>query len=188
MIPSIRVFGMVLRSAGWESNFQRRVETDSTVASKIASSAKVSRLGFSRALETARNTFRHANERRRLCSKPMPERRVASDLGDNEVSFIAEADTFFIHPGRRNSTRWNPRKVSTSPTVVDCPLRAGGFAQRTLLSGFQWHLLFNTLGNLEADARRRASVHRLPKQPDAAHHRHEPPPDLLGRSGSLRSG
>jgi hypothetical protein len=42
-ILCIRVFGMALRSAGWESNFQRAVETESTVASKIASLAKVSR-------------------------------------------------------------------------------------------------------------------------------------------------
>jgi predicted pyridoxine 5'-phosphate oxidase superfamily flavin-nucleotide-binding protein len=36
------------------------------------------------------------NERPRLRSKPVPESRMASHLGDNEVDFIAEADTFFI--------------------------------------------------------------------------------------------
>src|SRR5260221_9553951 len=36
------------------------------------------------------------NERPRLRSKPVPESRMASHLGDDEVSFVAEADTFFI--------------------------------------------------------------------------------------------
>jgi predicted pyridoxine 5'-phosphate oxidase superfamily flavin-nucleotide-binding protein len=36
------------------------------------------------------------NARPRLRSKSVPESRTASHLGDNEVSFIAEADTFFI--------------------------------------------------------------------------------------------
>src|SRR3984893_4107331 len=49
-IPCIHVFGMVPRSAGWESNFQRVAGTGSTAASKVALSVKVSRLGFSRAL------------------------------------------------------------------------------------------------------------------------------------------
>src|SRR6266852_5561834 len=36
------------------------------------------------------------SERLRSCSKPAPEPRMTSRLGDNEVSFVAEADTFFI--------------------------------------------------------------------------------------------
>jgi len=36
------------------------------------------------------------NERPRLRSKPVPESRMASHLGDSEASFVAEADTFFI--------------------------------------------------------------------------------------------
>ena len=42
-IPCNRVSGMVPRSVAWESNFQRVAETESTVASKIAPSVKVSR-------------------------------------------------------------------------------------------------------------------------------------------------
>ena len=41
--PLHSCIGMVPRSAAWESNFQRVAETESTVASKIASSMKVSR-------------------------------------------------------------------------------------------------------------------------------------------------
>ncbi len=29
------------------------------------------------------------------------------------------------HPGRRNSTSWSPRKVSTSPIAADCPASCG---------------------------------------------------------------
>jgi len=36
------------------------------------------------------------NERPRICSRPAPECRTASHLGDNEVGFIADADTFLI--------------------------------------------------------------------------------------------
>jgi predicted pyridoxine 5'-phosphate oxidase superfamily flavin-nucleotide-binding protein len=84
----------------------------------------------------------------------MPERRVASDLGDNEVSFIAEADTFFI------ASRSAQLDQVESSQGLDVSHRGGlpGFVwvvSRTELCfpDFSGNLLFNTLGNLEADAR-----------------------------------
>jgi len=103
----------------------------------------------------------------------MPERRVASDLGDNEVSFIAEADhVLYCIPVGATRPGGILARVSTSHTVAELP----GFVwvvSRTefCFPDFSGNLLFNTLGNLEADAARRTSVYRLPKRQDAAHHR-----------------
>jgi len=94
------------------------------------------------------------NERPRLHSKPVPKSRMASHLGDNEVSFIAEADTFFI------ASRSAQLDQEGSSRGLDASHRGGlpGFVRvvsRTELCfpDFSGNLLFNTLGNLEADAR-----------------------------------
>jgi predicted pyridoxine 5'-phosphate oxidase superfamily flavin-nucleotide-binding protein len=94
------------------------------------------------------------NERPQHCSKRAPECRTASHLGDNEVTFIAEADTFFI---ASRSAQLNQEEFSQG---LDVSHRGGrpGFVQvvsRTELCfpDFSGNLLFNTLGNLEADAR-----------------------------------
>src|ERR1700730_2391119 len=104
---------MVLRSAGLESSFQRVVETGSTVVSKIASSVKASRSGFSRVLETARNTFRHATSGHGI----VPNARLNAER--LPISAIA---------------KWASRAELCFPD-------------------FRGNLLFNTLGNLEVDAR-----------------------------------
>jgi predicted pyridoxine 5'-phosphate oxidase superfamily flavin-nucleotide-binding protein len=96
------------------------------------------------------------NERPRHRSEPVsePESRMASQLGDSEVSFIAEADTFFI---ASRSARLDPAESSQG---LDVSHRGGrpGFVRvvsRTELCfpDFSGNLLFNTLGNLEVDAR-----------------------------------
>jgi predicted pyridoxine 5'-phosphate oxidase superfamily flavin-nucleotide-binding protein len=94
------------------------------------------------------------NERPRLCSRPAPESRMAPHLGDNEISFIAEADTFFI------ASRSAQLDQMESSQGLDVSHRGGlpGFVQvvsRTELCfpDFSGNLLFNTLGNLEADSR-----------------------------------
>ncbi len=94
------------------------------------------------------------NKRPRLRSNPVPESRMASHLGDNEVDFIAEADTFFI------ASRSAQLDQEESSQGLDVSHRGGlpGFVRvvsRTELCfpDFSGNLLFNTLGNLEADAR-----------------------------------
>ncbi len=79
---------------------------------------------------------------------------MASHLGDNEVSFIAEADTFFI------ASRSAQLDQEESSQGLDVSHRGGlpGFVRvvsRTELCfpDFSGNLLFNTLGNLEADPR-----------------------------------
>jgi predicted pyridoxine 5'-phosphate oxidase superfamily flavin-nucleotide-binding protein len=94
------------------------------------------------------------NEQPRLQSKPSPERRMASHLGDNEVSFIGKADTFFI------ASRSAQLDQEESSHGLDVSHRGGlpGFVQvvsrnEICFPDFSGNLLFNTLGNLEADAR-----------------------------------
>jgi predicted pyridoxine 5'-phosphate oxidase superfamily flavin-nucleotide-binding protein len=94
------------------------------------------------------------NERSQPRSRPAPESRMASHLGDSEVGFIAEADTFFI------ASRSAQLDQDDSSQGLDVSHRGGlpGFVQvvsRTELCfpDFSGNLLFNTLGNLEVDAR-----------------------------------
>ncbi len=94
------------------------------------------------------------SERPRIRSRPVPERRVASHLGDNEVSFIAEADTFFI---ASRSAQFDQLESSQG---LDVSHRGGlpGFVRvispnELCFPDFSGNLLFNTLGNLEVDAR-----------------------------------
>jgi predicted pyridoxine 5'-phosphate oxidase superfamily flavin-nucleotide-binding protein len=94
------------------------------------------------------------NERSRLRSKPAPKSRTASHLGDDEVSFIAEADTFFI------ASRSAQLDQLDSSQGLDVSHRGGlpGFVRvasptELCFPDFSGNLLFNTLGNLEVDAR-----------------------------------
>ena len=94
------------------------------------------------------------NEQPQLQSRTPPEGRVAPHLGDNEVSFITEADTFFI------ASRSAQLDQLDSSQGLDVSHRGGlpGFVQvisRTELCfpDFSGNLLFNTLGNIEVDAR-----------------------------------
>jgi predicted pyridoxine 5'-phosphate oxidase superfamily flavin-nucleotide-binding protein len=94
------------------------------------------------------------NEQPRPRSTPVPKSRMASDLGDDEVSFIAGADTFFI------ASRSAQLDQEYSSHGLDVSHRGGlpGFVRvvsRTELCfpDFSGNLLFNTLGNLEVDAR-----------------------------------
>src|SRR5258707_151668 len=94
------------------------------------------------------------HERPRPCSKPLPECRMASQLGDSEVSLIAEADTFFI------ASRSAQLDQEDSSQGLDVSHRGGrpGFVQvvspnELCFPDFRGNLLFNTLGNLEVDAR-----------------------------------
>jgi predicted pyridoxine 5'-phosphate oxidase superfamily flavin-nucleotide-binding protein len=94
------------------------------------------------------------HERPRPCSKPVPECRMASQLGDSEISFISEADTFFI------ASRSAQLDQEDSSQGLDVSHRGGlpGFVQvvspnELCFPDFSGNLLFNTLGNLEVDAR-----------------------------------
>jgi hypothetical protein len=94
------------------------------------------------------------SERPRLRSKLVPKRRMASHLGDNEVSIIAGADTFFV------ASRSAQLDQPDSSQGLDVSHRGGlpGFVRVVSRSelwfpDFSGNLLFNTLGNLEADAR-----------------------------------
>jgi uncharacterized protein len=94
------------------------------------------------------------NERPRLHSKPAPKSRVATHLGDNEVKFIAEADTFFI------ASRSAQLDQVESSQGLDVSHRGGlpGFVRvvsrnELCFPDYSGNLLFNTLGNLKADAR-----------------------------------
>ena len=94
------------------------------------------------------------NERPKLRSRPEPVSRAASHLGDNEVSFIAGADTFFI------ASRSAQLDQMDSSQGLDVSHRGGlpGFVRvvsrnELCFPDFSGNLLFNTLGNLEVDAR-----------------------------------
>jgi len=94
------------------------------------------------------------NEQPSLRSKPASKSRMASHLDDSEVSFIAGADTFFI------ASRSAQLDQAESSQGLDVSHRGGlpGFVRvvsRTELCfpDFSGNLLFNTLGNLAADAR-----------------------------------
>jgi uncharacterized protein len=94
------------------------------------------------------------DERSWLRPKLVPESRMAPHLSDSGVNFISEADTFFI---ASRSARLDEEESSQG---LDVSHRGGrpGFVRvvsRTELCfpDFSGNLLFNTLGNLEADAR-----------------------------------
>jgi hypothetical protein len=79
---------------------------------------------------------------------------MASHLGDNEVGFIAEADMFFIASRSAQLDREEPSQG------LDVSHRGGlpGFVRvvsptELCFPDFSGNLLFNTLGNLEADPR-----------------------------------
>jgi len=94
------------------------------------------------------------SEQPQLRSRSVLETRIAPHLGENEVRFVAEADTFFI------ASRSAQLDHEDSSQGLDVSHRGGlpGFVRvisRTELSfpDFSGNLLFNTLGNLEVDAR-----------------------------------
>jgi uncharacterized protein len=94
------------------------------------------------------------NERPRLLSRSAPQSRMASQLGDHEASFIAGADTFFI---ASRSAQLDRKETSHG---LDVSHRGGfpGFVEvvsptELCFPDFSGNLLFNTLGNLEVDAR-----------------------------------
>ena len=94
------------------------------------------------------------NERPRPHSRLVPECRIAPRLGDDEVRFIAEADTFFI---ASRSAQLDQVEASQG---LDVSHRGGlpGFVRvissnELCFPDFSGNLLFNTLGNLEVDAR-----------------------------------
>lgn len=94
------------------------------------------------------------HERLRPCSRPVPESRTASRLGDSEIRFIAEADTFFI------ASRSAQLDRAESSQGLDVSHRGGlpGFVRvisptELCFPDFSGNLLFNTLGNLAADPR-----------------------------------
>src|SRR5258705_5529456 len=93
------------------------------------------------------------NEQPRLGSTPVPKSRMASDLGDDEVSFIAGADTFFI------ASRSAQLDQKESSEGLDVSHRGGlpGFVRvvsrnEICFADFSCILPFNRLGNLEVDA------------------------------------
>jgi predicted pyridoxine 5'-phosphate oxidase superfamily flavin-nucleotide-binding protein len=94
------------------------------------------------------------NEQPSLRFRPASKSRMASHLDDSDVSLIAGADTFFI------ASRSAQLDQAESSQGLDVSHRGGlpGFVRvvsRTELCfpDFSGNLLFNTLGNLEADAR-----------------------------------
>ncbi len=94
------------------------------------------------------------NARPRHCSGRTPECRTDSHLGDSDVSFIAEADTFFI------ASRSAQFDQEDSSQGLDVSHRGGrpGFVRvdsktELCFPDYSGNLLFNTFGNLEADAR-----------------------------------
>ena len=94
------------------------------------------------------------NERPQIRSGPVPERRTASHLGDDEVSVIAGADTFFI------ASRSAQLDRDASSQGLDVSHRGGlpGFVRvvspnELCFPDYSGNLLFNTLGNLAADDR-----------------------------------
>jgi predicted pyridoxine 5'-phosphate oxidase superfamily flavin-nucleotide-binding protein len=94
------------------------------------------------------------NERPRPRSEAVTECRMASHLGDTEINFIAEADTFFI------ASRSAQLDQGDSSQGLDVSHRGGrpGFVRvvsqnELCFPDFSGNLLFNTLGNLAVDAR-----------------------------------
>jgi uncharacterized protein len=94
------------------------------------------------------------NERPRNCSGPAPQSRTASHLGEDDIGFIAEVDTFFI------ASRSAQLDQEESSQGLDVSHRGGrpGFVQvispnELCFPDYSGNLLFNTLGNLEVDAR-----------------------------------
>ena len=94
------------------------------------------------------------NERPPLHVRSAPECRMAPHLGDDEISFIAEADTFFI------ASRSAQLDQQDSSQGLDVSHRGGrpGFVRvispnQLCFPDYSGNLLFNTLGNLEVDAR-----------------------------------
>ncbi len=94
------------------------------------------------------------NERPRHSSKRAPECRTASHLGDSDVSFVAESDTFFI------ASRSAQLDQEESSQGLDVSHRGGRpdfvqvvSANELCFPDFSGNLLLNTLGNLEVDAR-----------------------------------
>ena len=94
------------------------------------------------------------SERSQICSRFAPETRTAPHLGDDEVSFITEADTFFI------ASRSSELDGQESSQGLDVSHRGGrpGFVRvispnELCFPDYSGNLLFNTLGNLETDAR-----------------------------------
>ena len=94
------------------------------------------------------------NERPRHSSRRAPECRTASHLGDSEAGFVTEADTFFI------ASRSAQLDQEESSQGLDVSHRGGrpGFVRvvspnELCFPDFSGNLLFNTLGNLEVDAR-----------------------------------
>jgi uncharacterized protein len=93
-------------------------------------------------------------EQPRRPSKPGQKYRMASHLGNNEVSFVAKADTFFIASRSARLDELDPSQG------LDVSHRGGypGFVRvvsrnEVCFPDFSGNLLFNTLGNLEVDAR-----------------------------------
>ena len=94
------------------------------------------------------------NEQPQPLSRPAPASRMASHLGNSEGSFVAEADTFFI------ASRSAQLDQDESSQGLDVSHRGGlpGFVRLVSPSELRFpdysgNLLFNTLGNLEVDAR-----------------------------------
>ena len=94
------------------------------------------------------------NERPRHSSRRAPECRTASHLGDSEAGFVTEADTFFI------ASRSAQLDQEESSQGLDVSHRGGrpGFVRvispnQLCFPDYSGNLLFNTLGNLEVDAR-----------------------------------
>lgn len=94
------------------------------------------------------------HERPRLQPRPAPDGRMAPHLGDNEIHFITEADTFFI------ASRSASLDQADASQGLDVSHRGGrpGFVRvispnELCFPDFSGNLLFNTLGNLEADPR-----------------------------------
>src|SRR5882724_3607695 len=94
------------------------------------------------------------NERPRAGFKAVSESRTASHLGDSEAAFISEEDTFFI------ASRSAQLDQLDSAQGLDVSHRGGlpGFVRVVSQSelcfpDYSGNLLFNTLGNLEVDAR-----------------------------------
>lgn len=94
------------------------------------------------------------SERQELHSRPAPECRMAPHLADDDLGFIAEADTFFI------ASRSAQLDQLESSQGLDVSHRGGlpGFVRvvsrnELCFPDFSGNLLFNTLGNLETDPR-----------------------------------
>ncbi len=94
------------------------------------------------------------SERPRIRSRPVPESRMAPHLGDSEVSLIAGSDTFFI------ASRSAQLDEDDSSQGLDVSHRGGrpGFVRvdsnnELCFPDYSGNLLFNTLGNLQVDAR-----------------------------------